>query len=165
MTQNKIQPDILFDTDLWSSIRPDADRTAGWTQRIAARLFAARYDRQVERGVSVRPGSALAVHVARLASDRERRQLADALGSVVHLATHGTGGAITHEVPVRRAAIVATPVAGVIDDVTVRLRGPEPVRERGVARLRLLLADGTGPLYRAGHGSLAAEIRGVLAAL
>jgi hypothetical protein len=165
MTQNKIQPDILFDSDLWSSSCPDAHRAAAWSQRIAARLFAGRYDREVERGVAVRPGSALAVHVARLASDRERGQLADALGSVVHLAAHGSGGAVTHAVPVRRAAIVAAPVAGVIDDVTVRLRGPGPVRERGVARLRLLLADGTGPLYRAGHGSLAAEIRGVLAAL
>jgi hypothetical protein len=34
-----------------------------------------------------------------------------------------------------------------------------------MARLRLLLADGAGPLYRAGRGSLAAELRGVLAAL
>jgi len=39
------------------------------------------------------------------------------------------------------------------------------VRARGMARLRMLLSDGTGPLYRAGRGSLAAELRGVLAAL
>jgi hypothetical protein len=29
----------------------------------------------------------------------------------------------------------------------------------------LLLADGVGPIYRAGRGSLRAELRGVLAAL
>jgi hypothetical protein len=45
------------------------------------------------------------------------------------------------------------------------LHSPRPVRARGVARLRLLLSDGTGPLYRSGRGSLAAELRGVLAAL
>jgi hypothetical protein len=34
-----------------------------------------------------------------------------------------------------------------------------------MARLRLLLSDGAGPIYRPGSGSLIAELRGVLAAL
>ena len=34
-----------------------------------------------------------------------------------------------------------------------------------MARLRMLLSDGRGPLYRAGAGSLTAALRGVLAAL
>jgi len=34
-----------------------------------------------------------------------------------------------------------------------------------MVRLRMLLSDSRGPLYRSGGGSLAAELRGVLAAL
>jgi len=47
----------------------------------------------------------------------------------------------------------------------VRLHAPVPVRARGIARLRMLLSDGTGPLYRPGRGSLGAALLGVLAAL
>jgi hypothetical protein len=36
---------------------------------------------------------------------------------------------------------------------------------RGMARLRILLADGRGPLYRSGAGSLNAALKGALAAL
>jgi hypothetical protein len=43
--------------------------------------------------------------------------------------------------------------------------GPPAVRARGMARLRILLTDGRGPMYRNDRGSLAAELRGVLAAL
>ncbi len=53
----------------------------------------------------------------------------------------------------------------VIDDITLLLHSPRPVRARGMARLRMLLSDGRGPMYRNGRGSLAAELRGVLAAL
>jgi hypothetical protein len=34
-----------------------------------------------------------------------------------------------------------------------------------MVRLQMLLSDSRGPLYRSGRGSLAAELRGVLAAL
>jgi hypothetical protein len=34
-----------------------------------------------------------------------------------------------------------------------------------MARLRILLSDGSGPLYRTGQGTLTAALRGVLAAL
>jgi len=43
--------------------------------------------------------------------------------------------------------------------------GGFPVRARGMARLRILLSDGRGPLYRTGRGTLGAALRGVLAAL
>ena len=66
-------------------------------------------------------------------------------------------------IPVHRAGVVAA--EELIDDVTLVLHSPRPVRARGMARLRLLLSDGAGPLYRPGSGSLIAELRGVLAAL
>ena len=46
-----------------------------------------------------------------------------------------------------------------------RLTGPRPVSARGVARLRLLLSDGAGPMYWPGGGDLGAELRAVLAQL
>jgi hypothetical protein len=34
-----------------------------------------------------------------------------------------------------------------------------------MARLRILLSDGRSPVYRSGHGTFAAAMRGVLAAM
>jgi hypothetical protein len=64
---------------------------------------------------------------------------------------------------VHRAGVVAA--EDLIDDVTLLLHSPRPVRARGMARLRLLLSDGAGPLYGPGCGNLIAALRGVLAAL
>ncbi len=52
-----------------------------------------------------------------------------------------------------------------IDEVTLRLHSPRPVTARGVARLRLLLSDGTGPMYRYGRGDLEGRLGAALAAL
>ncbi len=129
-------------------------------------MFAGRYDRRVEACVPVQPGSALAVHTARLTSSGEREQLARTLRSVLRQAKQlqrGECTGITFRMPVQSAAITAA--EALVDEVTLRLHAPLPVRPRGMARLRLLLADGTGPLNHAGRGSLVAALRGVLAAL
>ena len=163
MTQNKIHPDLL---GLGPQVRhrqhPNAASTASWVARLSARIFADRLDREVETGVTALPGSALAVHVARLTSTREREQLARGLRSALREA-NDAGGPISSRMPVSRAGLRA--VADLVDEVTLRLHAPSPVRARGTARLRMLLGDGTGPLYHAGRGSLPAELRGVLAAL
>ena len=65
-------------------------------------------------------------------------------------------------VPLHRTEIVA---ADLIHDVTMRLYAPHPVLARRIARLRMLLSDSDGPLYRPGRGSLAAALCGVQAAL
>jgi len=51
------------------------------------------------------------------------------------------------------------------DQVASRLLAPRPVSAHGVARLRLLLSEGTGPMYWSGGGDLGAELRTVLAHL
>ena len=137
-------------------------RKATLTARLRARLFAGRLDHDVEDGVAPLPGSPLAVHLVRLTSIDEREALARSL-------RHALGDARDHHgpfsprIPVHPDRLAAC--RDVIDDITLRLHAPRPVRARGMARLRLLLSDGTGPMYRAGRGSLAAELRGVLAAL
>jgi hypothetical protein len=139
-----------------SHVRPS------WLERLRARLFATRYDRQVDEGLTPLPGTALAVHHARLTAPEERADLSHALRVVLSDA-EGTWNGMNPRIPVRISAV--RQVAEVVDAVVQRLDEPLPVRARGMARLRILLADGRGPLYRSGTGSLNAAMRGVLAAL
>lgn len=130
--------------------------------RLRARVFSYRYDCQLEAGVHPEPGSALEVHGARLSSHTERAELADALRLVLRDADAGTS-LRQGRVPVCGDAVRRA--ADVIDSVIDRMESPSPTRVRGIARLRILLADGRGPLYRSDRGSVAAAMRGVLAAL
>ena len=129
---------------------------------LGAKMFTRRLDREVEAGVPVPVGTALAVHVARLTSMREREQIARALQMLVRDARAGSWG-LSSRVRAHRASIL--PVVDLIDEATMRLVSQRPVRPGGMARLRLLLTDGTGPLYNADRGSLSAQLRGALAAL
>jgi hypothetical protein len=128
---------------------------------MRARLCASRYDRQIENGVSPAPGSPLALHRTQLTSPRERDDLAHALRVAVHDAYFASP--LNARVPVRSVAV--QDCAALIDTVCDRLADPLPVHPRGMARLRILLADGRGPLYWPGRGTLNAELRGVLATL
>jgi hypothetical protein len=97
-----------------------------------------------------------------LTAPKERADLSHALRLVMSDA-EGTWNGMNPRIPVRISAV--RQVADVVDAVVQRLDQPLPVRARGMARLRILLADGRGPLYRSGAGSLNAAMRGVLAAL
>jgi hypothetical protein len=170
--------DVPFDSfDSFGGIRIEATddaavRGAGrsarddvplWS-RMWASVFAARYDQQVEQGLRVEAGTPLAAHHARLSSIRERQDLAASLTCLMSDAglIRGTAGTRTR-VPIRSEVVRSS--APVVADVLAKIAGPLPVRARGVARLRILLSDGRGPVYRPGSGSLAAAMRGVLAAM
>ncbi|MDX1891897.1 hypothetical protein [Mycolicibacterium sp. 050158] len=153
---------------LTGPLHPDTDQQNGarvtvpFIRRLQARVLASRYDEQLERGVPVAAGSPLAAHRARLLSRRERQDMAASVtlllsdaGRLPHV--RGTAS----RMPIRIDAVEES--ADVVRDVLARLLGPLPVRARGMARLRLLLGDGRGPLYRS--GSFAAAMRGVLAAM
>jgi len=131
--------------------------------RLIAGLCPARLDRRLADGVVPEPAGVLAVHVERLTSVRERRRVAATLNDVLGDARLGRP-ASSARLPLAQPAVTAA--AGDIDHIAARLRGPRPVRAGGVARVRLLLADGAGPLYRMGRrGDLAAALRSALAAL
>jgi hypothetical protein len=143
--------------------RPPRSRPEpSWQARLTAKLFAARYDRAVDAGTSPEPGSALAVHVTRLSAPRAREELAHALRLVLRDVAEGPD-ALRPRVPVRPDAVRRA--ADVVHAIVSRLEEPRRVRVRGMARLRMLLADGSGPLYRSGAGSLNAALKGALAAL
>jgi len=129
---------------------------------VTARLRAARFDRALAVGVPAPAGSALAVHAARLTAVAERHAVARALRRAVRDAKD-TRATQSGRVPMHRANIASA--EALIDEVRLRLHAPHPVSARGMARLRQLLSDGTGPLYRYGSGDLAGRLGAVLAAL
>jgi hypothetical protein len=130
--------------------------------RLTARLHARRFDGMLAVGVRAPAGSALAVHAERLISRAEREAIARSLRQAVHDAHHGRT-ALSSQVPLHRENIVAA--ADLIDDITLLLQSAHPVNARGVARLRQLLSDGRGPLYRYGRGDLEGRIGAALAAM
>src|ERR1700760_2890915 len=144
--------DVLDSVSPARAARNETTDQPPWSLRVRARLFASRYDHEIEAGVIPIDGSALAVHWISLTSVREREGLASALRTIVADAESDRQG-IGSRVPVRRAAVGQA--ADVIDEVRTKLTEPGPVRARGMARLRILLADGRGPVYRAGRGTLA----------
>ena len=85
-----------------------------------------------------------------------RRQLAATLETVLENAEEPPGP--TAAAPLDREAVLGSRRA--IVALVARLRAPRPVRPQGVAMVRRLLVDATGPLYR--HQPAAATLAGVL---
>jgi len=128
--------------------------------RVLARLRASTLDRELAAGASPESNVVLALHAAHLCAPSERRLLAHSLKRL----------AAVSEVPARsrlKAPVCRTAVRrarGELDAVVDRLEASGPVDVRGVARIRSLLADGSGPLYReSAAGRLRPELRGALA--
>ena len=162
MNDNHIRAD-----DATTASRPDTARR-GHTRPsiracVTARLRAARFDRALAVGVPAPAGSALAVHAARLTAVAERHAVARALRRAVRDANDDPRATRSGRVPMHRANIASA--EALIDEVTRRLHAHHPVSPRGMARLRQLLSDGAGPLYRHGCGDLAGRLSAALAAL
>jgi hypothetical protein len=151
----------VIETHTTDTIRRD-DARPSIRARLTARVRAGRFDQALAVGVRAPAGSALAAHAARLTSVAEREELARTLRGIVREAKD-TGAALSMRVPLHRPNIAAA--EAVIDDVTLRLHARPPVSARGMARLRRLLADGCGPLYRYGRGDLSGRLGAALAAL
>jgi hypothetical protein len=165
MRQNQFQEDIKLNDSFDSTKSPCVAQDLGNPSvlaRLQARIFAAQFDRQIEAGVIPAPGSPLAAHAKRLTSVRERESLARAFRRVAD-SNDRRPTIVDLRVPVLSDRVHEC--RDVIDDITLRLHSPRPVQAKGMARLRLLLSDGTGPLYFEGQGSLAGQVRGALAAL
>jgi hypothetical protein len=159
MPNNKISPDLLSTAS--GVRRPTAATRPSLAARVTARLRADQLDRQLAVGVPAPAGSALAVHQARLTSVAERETVARTLRQAVH-ATHA-GTSRWSRIPVHPTNIVAA--QDLIAAITLRLHSPRPVSARGMARLRVVLSDGCGPMYRSGRGDLNGRLGAALAAL
>jgi hypothetical protein len=124
-----------------------------------ARLRASRLDRRLGTGEPPESSTLLAVRAQWLVRPAACRELARTLLRVVALAT-GPSRAMVR-VSRHRVRAAAPELYELVD----RMAGG-PVSAYGVARLRALLADGSGPIYHGGcPDDLAARLRDVRAAL
>lgn len=163
MADNKLPANVLSTIPAALEARwPQATPRPSIATRLIARLRAGHLDRLIAVGVPAPVGSAQAAHEARLTSAAERDSIARSLRTTVTDA-HGRGVLLSSRLPLHVPNITAA--EDVIDAVTLRLHSPRPVNARGMARLRQILSDGTGPLYRYGRGDLRGRLGAALAAL
>jgi hypothetical protein len=116
--------------------------------RLIARMLGRSIDRELATGVVARITRAHAARVEQLTAPRTRAALASSLERLLEC---GEG-------PVSRFGIAAVPrreqvreATGVIRATANRLRSAEPLDARGIARLKTLLSDRTGPCYVPSH--------------
>jgi hypothetical protein len=101
-------------------------------------------DEQLATGASPESSVTLALHAGRLCRPAQRRLLARSLTRIVAAADAPVGNRL--KMPVCRAAVHHARAE--LAAVAGRLGASGAVNVHGVARLRILLADGTGPLYQ-----------------
>jgi hypothetical protein len=160
MPNNKMPPDFFSTAS--DVLRRTTDARPSLAARVTALLRAHHLDRQLAVGVPAADGSALAVHQARLTAVAEREAIARTLRRAVNEVQAG-GGPLSSRVGLHTTNIAAA--EDVIDAITLRLHSPRPVGARGMARLRAILSDGCGPMYRYGRGDLSGRLGAALAAL
>jgi hypothetical protein len=113
--------------------------------RLRARLHAPSLDRELASGIAPWRSPLHAARALALTGDRNRRGLARSLERLIEHAQRPPGpyrGAVV--LPCREQVIEA--MAPMLT-VAGQLRCAAPVDARGVARLNILLSDGSGPCY------------------
>ena len=142
--------------------------------RLAARARAGQLDRELAGGASPEASASLAARAMLLTSMPFRRDLATSLYRIVlaageeppvqYAAPKSPAVARPPRIPLRQARISRS--AGLLTELASRLVEPGPVPVAGVAMVSLLLADGTGPLYREASrddlGTIAERAHGTL---
>ena len=128
----------------------------------AARLGASRLDRRLGAGEPPESSALLAVRAQWLVRPAACRALARTLVRVLALAAGPSRATAPVRVSHRRVRAAAPELHGLVD----RLLAGGPVSAYGIAQLRALLADGSGPVYHGGcPDDLAARLRDARAAL
>jgi hypothetical protein len=103
-----------------------------------------RLDRQVADGFGRDPIEDRALRASQLARVRTRRRLARSLRAGVKDAENPAAARLS-AVPVSRRTVLSWRES--LIGLAERLEGDDPVNPCGVARVLVLLTDGTGPLY------------------
>jgi hypothetical protein len=120
-------------------------RTATAWERLVARLETDRLDRQLARGASPERSVTLALRAQRLARSSTRDALAGSLRRLMSLATSPTAR-VGGPLPISRQHILEARED--LDFLAETLVAPIPVAAQGVAQVKVLLQDASGPLYR-----------------
>lgn len=114
--------------------------------RLVARLRARRLDRALARGTSPESSAPLALRAQRLTEPEQRGSIARELRRIVRESQESRRPTLSHVMPSRSRVRDARKELIRLAD---RLEEPGPVAAGGVAQARILLTDGTGPLYNA----------------
>jgi hypothetical protein len=112
--------------------------------RLSTRFRSRQLDQELARGTAPETAAPLALRARQLTTLSRRRAVADGLRRVVRDTCRGAPPSRARISP-RRSQVIAA-----VDDLTrlaEALASPGPVAARGVAQARILLTDGTGPLY------------------
>jgi hypothetical protein len=121
-----------------------AASASAW-RRLQSRIVSHRLDQRLAQGETPEDDVLLALHAQRIVQPAACRELAGTLRRVLQ-AADGIRIQSRHETPLWPSALRAA-----TDDlraVATRIEAPGPVCANGVAQLRVLLRDGTGPLYQ-----------------
>jgi hypothetical protein len=112
--------------------------------RILTRVLASSLDGQLAAGNAPESTHLLATRAEQLASVRTRRELARDFEQMLELISR-EATARSPRIRVCRESI--TDVAPDLREMLTKLETPLPTSARGVAMARVLLTDGTGPLF------------------
>ena len=125
-------------------------RRPGRLACLRARLNSRALDRDLASGIGPWRSPAHAARALQLTTARRRGAYAQGLERMLadteRLRRSSRISAVV--VPDPASVILASPV---IWEIVAQLRGSGPVSAEGMARLRALLSDGAGPLYRMGQ--------------
>jgi hypothetical protein len=113
--------------------------------RLRVQLHRGRLDHQVAEGFGTDPIEDLALRARQLTAMRARRQLARSLRARVKDLDRPVAHQMTAAVPLCRRAVL--PWRESLLGLAERLERPDRLNPAGVARVLVLLTDGTGPLY------------------
>jgi hypothetical protein len=130
--------------------------------RIRAWISAASLDRELASGVPIESCPLLVLRARALTDPHAAAELGEQLRRIVREAHEGPRPR-THIAPARDHVLAAE------DDLRLlasRLQSPTPIAARGVAKARLLLTDGAGPMFDACNSDdLGAAVRDAISAL
>jgi hypothetical protein len=110
--------------------------------RLGARLHGQTLDWALIAGADPADCNQLAARAAWLTKRSTRAEIADGLERLVEVARDESSGRRIR--PRRRAVLASEPELAELAEL---LRGPAPVYAQGLAMLRQLVTDGTGPAY------------------
>jgi hypothetical protein len=111
---------------------------------LRAQLRSCELDSRLARGTAPESSDVLFTHARRIVHPHSCAVLASSLRKVAAASERPRG--LSNRVPVARDLVDSA--HGELVALAERLERPGPIAARGVAQIRLLLGDGSGPLYR-----------------
>lgn len=127
-------------------VQPAARPTPGLRLRVL--LHRHRIDEQLAEGSGRGRPAELALRASQLCERRSRSRLARGLRRIVARTENPGNGWLRTAIPMHRPAVVQWR-EGLLG-LAERLERPEAMSASAVARVQLLLCDGTGPLFNSG---------------